>query len=79
MSNDSVYWPKAQFDVQTFFVIWMFFFIFDTKFYGPNTGWLKNYSDLIKHVPNPITRQIVSQSSFFLRALVVSSFKQDLI
>ena len=32
------------------------FFVFDTKFYGSNTGYIKEYNQLIKIVPNPVTR-----------------------
>ena len=44
------------FDFQSQYRDLNMFFVFDTKFYGSNTGYIKEYNQLIKIVPNPVTR-----------------------
>ena len=49
---------KDTFDFQAYYCDLNMFFVFDTKFYGSNTGYIKDYNELIKTVPNPVTSQI---------------------
>lgn len=41
-------WQKDEFDFQAYYRDLNMFFIFDSKFYGLKTGWLKDYNDPIK-------------------------------
>ena len=32
-------------------------FVFDTKCYGSSTGFIQDYNEIMKHVPNPVANQ----------------------
>ena len=49
---------KDNFDFQAYYCHLNMFFVFDTKFYGSITGYIKDYNELMKTVPNPVTSQI---------------------
>ena len=46
---------------------YVFFFVFDTNFYGSTTGYIQDYNELIKDFPNIVQSQIRGiVASFFM-------------
>ena len=61
-------WRKNHFDFQAYDRDLNIFFVSDNRFYESNTGWLKDYNEVLRVVSKPTTCQIQELlSNFYLR------------
>ena len=50
-------WQKGTFDFHAYYWDLNMIFVFDTKCYGSSTGFIQDYNEIMKHVPNPVANQ----------------------